>query len=113
MRFSVAESPPADHHAGASSSRNVERPISYLPPSSKRWYQQMRCFQLYAEMSASETRLPDVHCKLRTSRPCHDGLRSGRWRGSRLMELTDKRVKPAVFFGGKSRPSRRVGRYSD
>src|SRR3954449_189365 len=34
-------------------------------------------------------------------------------RGSRLMELTDKRVKPAVFFGGKSRPSRRVGRYSD
>src|SRR6476661_2615037 len=24
-------------------------------------------------------------------------------RGSRLMELTDKRAKPAVFFGGKSR----------
>jgi glucose-1-phosphate adenylyltransferase len=24
-------------------------------------------------------------------------------RGSRLMELTDKRAKPAVYFGGKSR----------
>src|SRR5262247_4286794 len=24
-------------------------------------------------------------------------------RGSRLLELTDRRVKPAVFFGGKSR----------
>ena len=24
-------------------------------------------------------------------------------RGSRLMELTDKRAKPAVFFGGKTR----------
>src|SRR3712207_3602016 len=24
-------------------------------------------------------------------------------RGSRLMELTDRRAKPAVFFGGKSR----------
>ena len=24
-------------------------------------------------------------------------------RGSRLLELTDKRAKPAVFFGGKSR----------
>ena len=24
-------------------------------------------------------------------------------RGSRLMELTDKRAKPAVFFGGKFR----------
>ncbi len=24
-------------------------------------------------------------------------------RGSRLMELTDRRAKPAVYFGGKSR----------
>ena len=24
-------------------------------------------------------------------------------RGSRLLELTDRRAKPAVFFGGKSR----------
>src|SRR5262245_28069873 len=42
--------------------------------------------------------------------PCHDTavrhtmacvLAGGR--GSRLMELTDERAKPAVFFGGKSR----------
>ena len=27
-------------------------------------------------------------------------------RGSRLLELTDRRAKPAVYFGGKTRISR-------
>ena len=29
-------------------------------------------------------------------------------RGSRLLELTDRRAKPAVYFGGKSRSIRRT-----
>ena len=47
-------------------------------------------------MSASETHPP------RLARHAMAYVLAG-GRGSRLMELTDRRAKPAVYFGGKSR----------
>ena len=43
---------------------------------------------------------PDRH---RPAGPARHGLCARRWAGSRLMELTDRRAKPAVYFGGKLR----------